>query len=268
VLGPAIGGLLGHYDPRLPFWVAAGFAFANALYGLFVLPESLPAERRSPFSWRRANPVGALALLGSDRTLTGLATAHLLSMIGQSVHPAVFVLYAGYRYDWSQRDVGLALAAVGVSSIVVQGGLVRPALRALGDRRAVLVGLLFAGLGYLGYGLAPTGGWMLAVIPLASLGGLYSPAAQSLMTRRVGAERQGQLQGALSSLLGVGSLVAPGLYTQSFARGIDGSAGFPLPGAPFYVAATLLAVAVAVAFASTRGAGAEPVPVTVPERAA
>jgi MFS transporter, DHA1 family, tetracycline resistance protein len=149
VLGPAVGGLLGQSDPRLPFWVAAGFSLTNALYGLMVLPESLPPERRTPFSWARANPLGSLLLLGSSRALGGLAATHLLAMVGQNVYPAIFVLYAGYRYGWDAGTVGLALAAVGVASIVVQGGLVRPVLARLGDRRAMLLGLTFSALGYL-----------------------------------------------------------------------------------------------------------------------
>ncbi|MEQ1503426.1 MAG: TCR/Tet family MFS transporter [Myxococcota bacterium] len=257
VLGPAIGGLLGQYDPRLPFWVAAAFSLANAVYGLVVLPESLPPERRTAFSWARANPVGSLVLLGSNRQLLGLSTAHFLAMVGQNIYPAIFVLYAGFRYGWDERAVGLTLAAVGVSNIVVQGGLVRPVLARLGERGAVRLGLTFAGLGYLAYGLAPTGGWMLAAVPVAALGGFYAPAVQGLMTRRVGPDQQGRLQGALSSLMGVGALFSPGMYTQTFARSIDGSLGAILPGVPFFLAATLLLAAVVVAFSSTRAAPGE-----------
>jgi MFS transporter, DHA1 family, tetracycline resistance protein len=253
VLGPAVGGLLGQTDPRLPFWVAAGFSFANAAYGWFVLPESLPPERRTPFTWARANPVGSIALLASSRSLAGLAASHLLVMIAQNVYPAVFVLYTGYRYGWGERAVGLALAGVGVSSIVVQGGLVRPAIRLLGDRRALLVGLAFSALGYLAYGLAPTGGWLLAAIAVGALGGLYGPASQGLMTARVDPSRQGSLQGALSSLVGVGALVSPALYTQVFARSIDGTFGAELPGAPFLVASAMVVAALVVATAASRG---------------
>ncbi|MEQ1568368.1 MAG: TCR/Tet family MFS transporter [Myxococcota bacterium] len=255
VLGPAVGGLLGGYDPRLPFWVAAGFSLVNAAYGLFVLPESLPPERRSPLSWRRANPIGSLVWLASNPGLGGLAAAHLLAAVGQNVYPAVLVLYAGYRYGWDERAMGLTLAAVGVSSIVVQGGVVRPALAWLGERRALLVGLGCASLGYLAYGLAPTGLAMLCAIPIAALGGLYTPASQGLMTRRVDAARQGSLQGALAGLVGIGSLVSPLLYTRTFARAIDGSLGFTAPGAPFFVAAGLLALAVGIGWRATRPGG-------------
>lgn len=251
VLGPAVGGLLGDLDPRLPFWVAAGFSLANTLYGLFVLPESLPVERRVPFSWARANPIGSLVLLRSNPQLFGLATTHFLYTVGQNVYPAVFVLSASYRYGWTERTVGLTLAGVGVLSMVVQGGLVGPVVKALGDRRALLFGLAASACGFLGYGFAPSPIWVWATLPIAALGGFYSPAAQGLMTRRVNPSQQGQLQGALSGLMGIGALISPALYTQSFARSIDGSLGIHLPGAPFYVAGLLVTAACVVGWRAT-----------------
>src|SRR4051794_25973411 len=124
VVGPALGGLLGNLDPRLPFWVAAAFSLANAMYGLFVLPESLTREKRSPFSWRRANPVGSLKLLRSHPELFGLAGANFFTFLAHEVLPSTFVLYATYRYDWSERTVGFALATVGFCYALVQGTLV------------------------------------------------------------------------------------------------------------------------------------------------
>ncbi len=260
ILGPAVGGILGAHGPRLPFWVAAGFSMVNALYGLFVLPESLPPERRVPFTWARANPISSLRMLGSTPGLAPLAATHLLAGLGQNVYPAVFVLSTGYRFGWDERTVGLTLAGVGVMSMVVQGGLVRPVVARLGERNALILGLLGLTAGFFGYGLAPTPLWMWAMIPISALGGFYSPAAQGLMTQRVGASDQGRLQGALSGLLGIASLVSPFLYTQTFARSIDGSLGFELPGAPFLLAGVLLLAATAVGWAATHPA-ARTVPV-------
>ncbi len=241
VLGPALGGLLGGMDPRLPFWAAAGLSLLNFLWGLFVLPESLPKEHRAPFAWARANPVGALNLLRSHPELNRLALVHFLRMLAHVSLPSVFVLYAGHRYGWGEQAVGLVLAAVGVCSLLVQGGLVRPAVRRLGERNALLVGLLFGMAGFVVYGLAPTGAGFLWGIPLMSLWGLSGPAMQGLMTRRVGPREQGQLQGATSSLVGIAEMIGPGLFTLAFAWCIRPEAAWQIPGAPFYLAALLLA---------------------------
>jgi DHA1 family tetracycline resistance protein-like MFS transporter len=148
VLGPAIGGLLGEYGPRLPFWFAAAFSLANFLYGLLVLPESLPPERRARLSWRRANPIGSLILLRSHRELLGLASVQFLAQLAHVALPSVFVLYANYRYGWGERAVGLTLAGVGICSMIVQAGLVRPIVARLGERRALLIGLIAGAAGF------------------------------------------------------------------------------------------------------------------------
>src|SRR5262249_54851033 len=124
IVGPAMGGLLASFDPRLPFWAAGAFSIANGLYGWFVVPESLPAERRMAWSWRRANPVGSLVLLRSHRELFGLAAVNLLGQLAHVALPTVYVLYASYRYGWGDGAVGLTLAFVGACAIVVQVGLV------------------------------------------------------------------------------------------------------------------------------------------------
>src|SRR5262249_7356066 len=153
ILGPAIGGMLGALDPRLPFWVAAGFSLANALYGLFVLPESLAKDDRSAFSWRRANPIGSLGLLRSHRELFGLATANFLVNLSHVVFPSVFVLYAGYRYGWNESAVGLTMAIYGACAMVVQAGMVGRVVHKVGERSALLIGLLFGTADCSGSGL-------------------------------------------------------------------------------------------------------------------
>jgi DHA1 family tetracycline resistance protein-like MFS transporter len=240
VLGPAIGGLLGVVDPRLPFWAAAAFSLANAMYGLFVLPESLPPERRRPFEWRRANPVGSLKLLRSHRELSGLAGVVFLSNLAHAALPATFVLYAGYRYGWDARTVGLTLAGIGVCSALVQGGLVGPMVRRFGERRVLIAGLLAGVLGFAVYGVAPSGAVFMAGVPVVALWGLASPAAQALMSRRLGPSEQGQLQGANGSLMGIAMMIGPSMFAATFAYCIGDGARLHVPGAAYLLAAALL----------------------------
>jgi DHA1 family tetracycline resistance protein-like MFS transporter len=252
VVGPALGGVLGAFDPRLPFWAAAGASLLNGLYGLLVVPESLPAERRTPFSWRRANPVGSLMLLRTHRELYGLAGANFLAQLAHVALPTVFVLYAEYRYGWGERAVGFTLALVGACAIVVQAGLVGRAVKRFGERGALAIGLLFGALGFAVYGVAPSG-WLFCVgIPLMALWGLESPVANGLMSKRVSPTEQGQLQGANASIQGIANLVAPVIFAQLFAYAIGAGRGWNLPGAPFLLAALLLVAAAALAWQVTR----------------
>jgi DHA1 family tetracycline resistance protein-like MFS transporter len=252
VLGPAIGGMLGSVDPRLPFWAAAVFSLANAAYGYFVLPESLPPVKRRPFDWRRANPVGSLKFLRAHRELAGLAGAAFLSNLAHCVLPAVFVLYAGYRYGWDERAVGLALAGVGASSVVVQGALVGPLVRSFGERRVLMAGLLAGAVGFTVYALAPTGMVFLAGIPIVALWGLAGPTAQGLMTRHVGPSAQGELQGAMGSLQGIAMMIGPSMFAGTFAYSIGAGLDWHLPGAAYVLAALLLVSSAALAAHTTR----------------
>jgi DHA1 family tetracycline resistance protein-like MFS transporter len=258
VLGPAVGGLLGGIDPRLPFWASAGLSLANACYGLFILPESLPREQRAKFEWRRANPIGSLALLRSHRELLGLAISNFLAYLAHVVLPSVFVLYAGYRYGWDERAVGLTLALVGVCAIVVQSLLVGPAVARFGERTALILALICGAIGMTIFGLAPTGIAFLVGVPVMSLWGLSGPALQGLMTRRVGANEQGQLQGANSSIMGIANLVGPLIFATIFAYSIGGGRGWNLPGASFLLAALLLVGSAVVAWQVTRPQPARP----------
>jgi len=251
ILGPALGGLLGSVDPRLPFWGAAAFSLVNALYGLFVLPASLASDKRRPFEWRRANPLGSLKLLRSHKDLAGLAGVVFLSNLAHAAMPSTFVLYAAYRYAWDARDVGFVFAGVGICSALVQGGLVGPAVRRLGERRVLLTGLTFGALGFLVYGLAPTGALFLAAVPVVALWGLASPAAQGLMTRHVGPNEQGALQGAAGSIMGVATMIGPGLFAGTFAYFISEGTRWHAPGAAFVLAAALLALGAVVAARTT-----------------
>ena len=247
IVGPAIGGLLGHTDPRLPFWVAAGLSFANTLYGLLILPESLPRDRRSPFRWKSANPLGALNLLRADRVLAGLSIMNFVAQLAHVVLPSTFVLYATYRYGWDTRTVGLTLAMVGICAMVVQGAGIGPIVRRIGERRALLLGLGCGAVGFLIFGAAPTGPLFWLGIPVMALWGLAGAATQALMTQLVAPDQQGQLQGATTSVQSVSQLVGPFLFTLIFAYFIGGQAPLQLPGAPFLLASALLVLALVIA---------------------
>jgi DHA1 family tetracycline resistance protein-like MFS transporter len=242
ILGPALGGELGQANHRLPFWIAGGLSLANALYGIFVLPESLPRELRSRFAWRRANPVGSLGLLRSSPVLLGLAGVALLNNLGHDVNPHVFGFYAMDRYGFEEEQVGRTLMAVGIGGVLVSGVLVGPIVRRVGERRALLLGLASGTLGFGLQGWAPAAVWFWAGIPLINLWSLYGPAMQGLMVPRVGASEQGQLQGALQGLRGLCALATPLLYTQAFSRG-----SAVVAGAPYWLAAGLVGAALLLA---------------------
>lgn len=242
VLGPALGGLLGNADPRLPFWVAGGLSLTNALYGFLVLPESLSRERRQTFTLRRANPIGSLVLLRSHPELFQLAIIQFIGYVAHEVFN-VWALYAIYRYAWSEGSIGLSLALVGAASIIVSGGMVRPVVAWLGERRTLYLGQLFGALGMVISGLARSGALFMGSIPIISIWGISGPAAQGMMTRRVSEREQGELQGAIGSLRSIAVLVGPALFTFTFAFFIDAKRGWTIPGAPWYLGGILLFLA-------------------------
>ena len=243
VLGPAIGGLLGGISPRAPFWASAGLSLLNGMYGLFVLPESLGKHHRSPFSWRRANPVGSLRMLARSRLLLSLSAILLLAYIAQQSLMNVYVLYADYRFHWTDRTVGLSLATVGIFSGVYGGVLVKRLVKAAGERASILLGLSLGILGFSLFGLSKTGLLLWLGIPIMNGMSFVWPAAQSMMTRGAAANEQGQLQGAIHSLRGISGLIGPGLFTYVFSKSIGAGAVIHLPGSPFFLASVLLALA-------------------------
>lgn len=240
VAGPLLGGVLGEWSPRAPFWAAAALSGVAFLYGALVLPESLPPGRRMAFSWQRANPLGALRLLRSHPELTSLAGVNFLLYFAHHVFSAVFVLYAGYRYGWSAWQVGVLLAMVGVLDMIVQGALVGPLVKRFGDRRVMVTGLCFGALGIACMGLAPTGLlFTLAMLPNA-LWGLAMPTIQSLMTQRVSESEQGQLQGANNSVGAIAGVLSPLFFGGVYAVSIGPDAWLPHPGAAFLIASLVL----------------------------
>ncbi|MBH0178433.1 MAG: TCR/Tet family MFS transporter [Nitrospira sp.] len=255
VLGPTVGGLLGTSDPRLPFWSAAATSLLNACYGFFVLPESLPREKRMRFTWKRANPVGSFTLLQSHRELFSLASVVFLGHLAHTALTSVLVLYMGYRYEWDAKAVGFMLTGVGVGAMIVQGLLMRPLIARFGERTTLLAGLLSGAVAFAIYGTA-TNGWIYcAGIPIMAFWGLAGPSAQAFMSRRVSSSEQGQLQGAIAGLTGIASLIGPALFTQTFALFIGTQTSWHLPGAPFLLASLSLLVGMAIAWRATRASG-------------
>ena len=250
IVGPALGGWLAGFHPRLPFWVSAALSLLNATYGLFVLPESLALEHRSRFSWRRANPVGSVRMLSRTRTLVVLAAVLLLGYIAQNSLLNVYVLYTNFRYGWGDRTVGISLAALGLITVLYGLFLVKRASKLIGDRRAVQFGLLGGSLGYLIFAVARTGLGFLSGMPLLNLVSVAWPASQSIMSRSAGPNEQGQLQGAINSLRGTAGIVGPGLFTWFFAKAVGDWSGLHLPGLPFYIASAMMLVSVLLAFAA------------------
>jgi DHA1 family tetracycline resistance protein-like MFS transporter len=251
VVGPAFGGFLAQFDLRLPFWIAAGLCLVNALYGLFILPESLPKERRSAFHWKSANFFGSLKLLRSMPALFALALALFFVRLGHDVNPSIAVIYAQYRYTWSELQVGYMLAVVGVCSMFAQALLVGPVVKKLGERGALTAGLIFGTVSFLFYASAPIGWLFIAGIPFGALFGMAGPAMQGLATRSVSGSDQGKLQGALTSVVSIGTMIAPILFAQSFAMGISPD-GPHIPGLPYYIAAAMLVAALFLALRAER----------------
>ena len=247
IIGPALGGLLGEWGERVPFWAAAGLSFANFLYGVFILPESLKPENRRPFNPREANPIGVFAVLGKYPLVWGLAGTLAASNLALQCLASTWVLWATDRFGWSPRENGLSLGAFGAVSLIFQAGLARYLLPRLGEKRAVIVGLAVGVLEYAGYGLA-TQGWMVYVIMLmAGLSYLVGQAAQSILSRQVGDDAQGTLQGGLTSLNSLTGIAGPILATGLFAYYTRPQAPLHLPGVPFFLASALDAVALILA---------------------
>jgi DHA1 family tetracycline resistance protein-like MFS transporter len=241
VLGPAVGGILGNINPRMPFWVSAGLSLVNGLYGIFVLPESLSTTNRMAFSWTRANPVGSLSLLRRHSMLL-MAGVLLLGYVAQQSLMNVYVIYADYRYGWTDRTVGLSLATIGVCSAIYGGLLVKPVVARLGEMRTASIGLIGGALGYAGFGLSRTGKLFWLSIPVFNMMSLVWPAIQSSLSHKTSPSEQGQLQGAINSLRGISGLVGPGIFTWIFSKSIGANALIHLPGSPFYFASLMLVI--------------------------
>ncbi len=270
ILGPALGGVLGdarfalhlpgtsfvvHGAWRLPFFVAGGFSLLNFCYGLFVLPESLPKARRDRFRWAKANPLGSLKLLRSHADLLPLASVYFFYQLAHYSLQTVFTLLAAARFDWGPAEISAVMCGFGVCAVIVQGGLVGPVVKAIGERRAIAVGLTCGAAGLLTFGLASDWRLFVAGVPVMSLWGLAGPSAQSLMSRRVSMTEQGKLQGANQGLTSIAGLIGPALYGSVYALFNDRWKSIGLPGAPFILSAGILLTAMLISLWAARDAG-------------
>ena len=239
VFGPMLGGVLAEFGTRAPFWAAAVLAGANAIFGYFVLPETVTDRIRRKFEWRRANPLGAFKNIGRLPGLKRLMLIHFVYTIAFFVYPGVWAYFGVARFGWGPGMIGLSLGIFGIGIAIVQGFLMKPLLDRIGERRAVILGLAIDTLafGILGF---ITNGWVaLALIPLTALGSIAGPALHGIMARTASDDQQGELQGLIASIAAVATIIAPLLVTQTFYYFTGDRSPFYMPGAPFLVSAVL-----------------------------
>lgn len=242
ILGPALGGLLGDFGPRAPFFAAAGLAIVNMAYGIFVLPESLAPEARRPFHWQRANTLGTIVQMRRFPVVLALAVALFFWMLGHQVLPTTWAFYTKQKFNWSSTEIGFSLAFAGVLMALIQAGMTRVLIPRLGERRAVLVGLSAGAISYVGYGLATHGWMMYAIMPVGMFAGLTFPSLNALMSQQIPKNAQGELQGAVASTFSLTAIIGPVMMTQLFGYFAGGGAPIYFPGAAFLFATLLVLV--------------------------
>jgi DHA1 family tetracycline resistance protein-like MFS transporter len=246
VLGPALGGLLIEFGPRAPFFVAAALAFANMAYGYFILPETLAPENRRPFHLKRANPVGSIIQMNKYPLVLGLIIAALFYQIAHDANPSIWSYYTIEKLSWTPRDIGWSLAMVGISIAFVEGILIRFIIPRIGEKRAVYFGYVMAAIGFTGFALADTGtAMMLWIIPW-SLMGIAGPALRAIIANQVPDDQQGELSGAMASMISLTAIISPVIMTQTFGFFASKASPVYFPGAPFILAAGMIIIAIIV----------------------
>jgi DHA1 family tetracycline resistance protein-like MFS transporter len=253
ILGPALGGLLGSISARTPFFAAAALALVNATAGFFLLPESLPRERRRAFSWKRANPFGTFRSLAQHRGATPLFAAWFLWMLAHQSYPAVWAFYTRYRYHWNEAAIGGSLTYVGLLMALAQALVIRRLIPRVGERRAILIGLTLGMTGFAANAFAGAGWMVFPIMAVAALQSLVYPSMNSTLSRLVAADAQGELQGGIASLQSVSAIVGPPLLTGAFAHFTGPRAPFEFPGAPYLLAAALSLGAMTIVLTMRRG---------------
>lgn len=252
VLGPMIGGILGEYGTRAPFYAAAALATLNMILGYFVMPETVTDATRRPLTFARTNPFGAFASVGRNPALRRPLVLFFLYQVAFFVYPAVWAFFTTARFGWSEGMIGASLAAFGVAMALVQGGLIRVILRVLGERGTVVYGLIFNTFAFIVLAFVANGTLALLFTPITALGAVVTPAIQGIMSRQTADDSQGELQGVLASAGAVATIISPLLMTSVFAIFTQDGAGFFLPGAPFLVSMGLMLVCLVVFLAPSR----------------
>ncbi|MGH1517878.1 TCR/Tet family MFS transporter [Chryseobacterium sp. JK1] len=255
IIGPVIGGLLGHYGARVPFYFAAILCMVNFLYGLLILPESLAKDRRRSFSWKRANPIGTVNFLRKQSKISNLVIALILVYVALHAVQSNWHFFTMYKFNWTERTVGLSLGLLGLLLGLVQGILIRWTTPKLGEHKSVFLGLLFYALGLMLFAFTNQGWMMFVFLVPYSLGGICGPALQSIISKNIPANEQGELQGALSSLVSATSILGPPVMTNLFYYFTHDEAPFQFSGAPFFLASILMFISVIIIYFAFRQKG-------------
>ncbi|MDR2285558.1 MAG: TCR/Tet family MFS transporter [Sphingobacterium sp.] len=248
IIGPVIGGILGEYGARIPFYAAAGLCMVNFIYGYFILPESLDKEKRRPFSWKRANPIGSFKFLGKHPEISGLIVALILINIGMHSVQSNWSFFTMYKFDWTERMVGISLGVLGLVVGLVQGGLIRWTTPKFGEQNNIYYGLILYAIGLLLFAFANQGWMMFVFLVPYCLGGICGPALQSVISKNVPSNEQGELQGALTSLVSATSIIGPPMMTNLFYYFTHDEAPFQFSGAPFFLGFVLMTISVVIVY--------------------
>ncbi|WP_240007543.1 MFS transporter [Pseudaquidulcibacter saccharophilus] len=252
IIGPAMGGILGEHDLRLPFWISAFIATVNGLFCLLFVKESLALDKRRDFHWKNANPIATFAFFKENKKIEGFVLAKMFNDLAQVVFMSTFVLYADYRFGWHTQNTGAFLAATGVATMIVQGGLIKRIIKAMGEKKAMFLGLSAGVISFFIYGIAPSPLWLYISIPIGAFWGLNNAALQAFVTSKIDPHEQGRLQGSLSSLTALVGVFGPFIFSQIFAYFISPNAIFILPGAAFFFAGFLVAISLFITFKITK----------------
>lgn len=248
IIGPVMGGVFSQFGTRVPFMIAGGLSMLNFLYGYFILPESLKKENRRAFDWKRANPVGALMQIKRYPSLIGLLVALLILYIATQATQTVWAFYTQEKFGWNETWVGYSLGFVGVMVSIVQGGLIRLIIPKFGQKKSIMIGLTLYVIGFTLFAFASTGWMMFAFIIPYALAGITGPAIQGIISTKVKADEQGELQGIMTSFMSLASIIGPLLMSYLFAHFTSGSTALYFPGAPFIMAATLTCLSIVICY--------------------
>lgn len=259
IIGPVLGGILGQYSTKLPFMAAAVLALINALYGFFILPESLSMDHRRKFEWKRANPVGSLMQLKKYPAISGLVVSLILIYIAAQAVQSTWTFFTMEKFSWNEAWVGYSLGFVGIMSALVQGWLIRLTIPKLGQQKSIWIGLLFYSAGLFLFAFATKGWMMFAILVPYCLGGIAGPALQGLISQEVPPNEQGELQGGLTSLMSATTIIGPPLMTSLFAYFTSKSAPVQFAGAPFMMGGVLMLLSTILVIRSFRTVKKQPI---------